>query len=191
MRVILQDNIETLGAVGEVVNVKPGYARNYLLPKGLALVANEANVKEWEHQQRVTADRVRKLRLSAEGVAKQLEGLKVEIPAKVGEGDRLFGSVGNADVQKALSAKGFTLSRKDVQLPRPIKTLGEHTISVKLHPDVSADITVEVTRSADSPPPAETKSKTEEILEKVEAEEKTTEEAPEAAAEEASRESEA
>ncbi|MCB0220347.1 MAG: 50S ribosomal protein L9 [Chrysiogenetes bacterium] len=172
MRVILQENIETLGAVGEIVNVKPGYARNYLLPKGLVLVANESAVKEWEHKQRVTADRIRKLRLSAEGVAKQLKGVKVEISAKVGEGERLFGSVGNADILKGLIEKGFGgLSRKDIHLPRPIKTLGEHTVSVKLHPEVSTDIIVDVVRSADSPPPVETKSKTDEILEKAAAEE--------------------
>lgn len=180
MRVILQDNIDTLGNVGDIVNVKPGYARNYLLPKGLVLPANESNVREWEHQQRVTKDRIRKMRLSAEGVAEQLKGVKVEIPAKVGEGERLFGSVGNADIQKALLGKGFHLSRKDISLARPIKTLGDHSVTVKLHPEVSTQVTVCVVRSADSPPPAAAKSKTDEILESVAAEEQAAREAAEA-----------
>ena len=180
MRVILQENIDTLGNVGDIVKVKPGYARNYLLPKGLVLVANESNVKEWEHQQRVTKDRIRKLRLSAQGVAEQLKDVKIEIEAKVGEGERLFGSVGNADIQKALAKKGFRLSRKDIRLDRPIKHLGEHEVTVKLHPEVSTDITVTIVRSADSPEPVAARSKTDEILEQVAAEEKAAKEAEEA-----------
>lgn len=172
MRVILKDNVENLGVVGEVVDVKPGFARNYLLPKGLALVANESNVKEWEHQQRVVADRIRKLKLSAEEVGKQLKATKLEIEAKVGEGDRLFGSVGPAEIAKALHEKGFGISRRDIKLERPIKSVGQHNVRVKLHPEVSVEVSVEVVRGEGSFPPAETAaSRTEEILAAAEKEE--------------------
>lgn len=180
MRVILKDNIENLGNVGDVVEVKRGYARNYLLPKGLVLVADEGNVKAWEHQQRVIADRIRKLRLSAEQLAKQLDGQKVEIQARAGEGDRLFGSVGSTDIQKALRGKGFQVPRKDIQLARPIKALGVHKIKVKLHPEVVCNVEVEVTRSPDSPPIETKKSKTAEILETAAREEEAARAAREA-----------
>ncbi|MEW6775475.1 MAG: 50S ribosomal protein L9 [Bdellovibrionota bacterium] len=188
MRVILKENIENLGNVGDVIDVRDGYARNYLLPKGLVLAANEGNVTAWKHQQRVVADRIRKLRLSAEKVAEQMKDLTVQVDAKAGEGDRLFGSVGTSDIQKALKGRGFTVNRRDIQLERPIKTVGIHHVNVRLHPELVVEVKVDVVKIKEPEAPVSAKkTKTQEILEAAEREEaaKKAAEEPAASAEEA------
>ena len=165
MRVILKDNVEHLGNVGDIVDVRTGYANNFLLPKGLVLLATQSNLAAQKHVERVIADRIRKLKLSAQGLAQQIEGLEVEVTAKAGETDRLFGSIGNSDIQKALKAKGFVVNRRDIQLEKPLKSLGLHEVGVRLHPEVTVKVKVSIVRTReDAAAVAAKRSKTQEIL---------------------------
>lgn len=147
IQVVLKDDVEKLGKSGEIVKVKPGYARNYLLPRGLAAPATRGNVAQVEHEKKVATARAAKLRGDAEAVAKRLDGVTIEISMQAGEGDRLFGSVGTKDIAEALKAKGHEVDRKKIQLAEPIKFAGEHAISVKLGYEVSATIKVNVKKA--------------------------------------------
>lgn len=144
IQVVLKDDVEKLGKSGEIVKVKPGYARNYLLPRGLAALATRANLAEVEHQKAVAVARAAKLKGDAQAVAKRIDGITVEIKVQAGEGDRLFGSVGTKDIAEALKAKGHEVDRKKIVLPEPIKFAGEHTVSVKFGYEVAATIKVNV-----------------------------------------------
>ncbi len=146
MRVILRDTIDTLGQIGTVVDVRDGYARNYLLPRGLAVLANEGNVAQMKHEMKVAEDKARKIRAAREVIAKQLKDLHVQIKAKAGEGGKLFGSIGANDVAAAVHAKGYTaIDRRDIKLAHPIKALGDFRVPVKLHQDLTVEIVVTVT----------------------------------------------
>jgi len=144
-QVILKQDVDKLGDAGQLVRVRPGFARNYLLPRGLAAVATGENVKQIEHEQRIAAAITAKARKFAEGAAAQLEGMSIEIPMQVGEGDKLYGSVTSRDVAQALSRRGIEVDRKKLQLPDTIKTLGEHQITLKLGYEVAATFKVIVT----------------------------------------------
>lgn len=146
MEVILQQDVDNLGSIGDVVKVKPGYARNYLLPRGLALVADRKNLAVLEHQKRGVAAKRTKAQKAARDAAQRLSSIAVTIAARVGEEDRLFGSVTNQDIQKALAAKGFEIERKKILLESPIKALGEFEVPVHLGPDVRGAIKVTVVR---------------------------------------------
>jgi large subunit ribosomal protein L9 len=144
VQVILKQSVEHLGQAGEVVRVKPGFARNYLLPRGLALVATGGNLKQVEHERRIalaTADKQRKL---AEGSAAMVEGLVVEIRMQAGEGDKLFGSVTARDIADALHTRGVDIDRKKLEVPDSIKSLGEYEVAVKFGSDVTAKFKVRV-----------------------------------------------
>lgn len=145
MKVILKENIETLGHIGDVVKVAPGYARNYLLPKGLAVEATEKNAKELEHHKRQLAYKKNKAMESARLLAGKLEALSISLAHKAGEEGKLFGSVTNMEIAAALKAQGFDIDRKTITLHDPIKQLGEYSIPVKVHPEVSATLKVTVT----------------------------------------------
>ena len=144
MEVILQQDVDKLGKMGEIVRVKPGFARNYLLPRGLAILADAKNVRVLEHQKRVVGDKRAKAKQAAEAVADRLKSTSVVIVARAGEENRLFGSVTNLDVQKELVKLGFDIDRKRVILDPPIKTLGEYTVPVNVGPDVRVEIKVTV-----------------------------------------------
>ena len=144
MQIILIEDVDGLGFVGDTVKVKPGYARNYLLPKGLALEANTRNASQLKHRKQMVASRVAKKRTEAEALAGRLRGMAIEIAVLVGEGGRLFGSVTNRDIEQALVARGFVIDRKKISLEGPIRELGEHTAKVRIHPDVEAPVTVSV-----------------------------------------------
>ncbi len=144
MNLILTQDIEKLGQAGDVVKVKAGYGRNYLLPRGLAMLATEGRVKELEHKHRVVEDRVRKEVAGHELVAKQLEGLALDFEVKVGEEGKLFGSVTNADIGARLAERNFRVDRRKIELPEPIKQVGEYEVTVKLHREVRAQIRVNV-----------------------------------------------
>jgi large subunit ribosomal protein L9 len=146
MEVILRDHVEHLGRRGEIVKVADGYARNYLLPRKLALPATDANRKWVERAQKQTAARDLEERGTAEAIAARLNALEVTINRKVGENDQLYGSVTNADIAEALAAKGFEIDRRKILLPDPIKALGETTVPVKLHRDVTAQVKVTVAK---------------------------------------------
>lgn len=144
MNLILTQDVEKLGQAGEVVKVKAGYGRNYLLPRGMAMLATEGRVKQLEHQRRVVEDRVRKEVAGHELVAKQLEGLSLDFEVKVGAEGKLFGSVTNADVAARLLERSFSVERRRIELGEPIKQVGEYDVKVKLHREVSATLRVNV-----------------------------------------------
>jgi large subunit ribosomal protein L9 len=144
MKVILREDVYNLGKSGELVNVKDGYARNYLLPRNLAMLASAANLRQLEHEKQVIELRQQKLRGTAQEQAKKLENLSVTVKRKVGEQDKLYGSVTSLDVAEALAAAGHKLDRRLIHLPDPIRTVGSHEVELKLHREVSAKIKVEV-----------------------------------------------
>ncbi len=144
IEVILRQDVSSLGRAGEMVRVRPGYARNYLLPKGLAYSATEGNKKRIAAETRALGVRLAAQRGDAERLAESLRAITLTLPGKVGEGDRLFGSITAQDVADALASKGFDIDKRKVDLEHPIKTLGDHTVSIKLHPDVPAGVHVTV-----------------------------------------------
>jgi len=144
MEVILREEVPHLGAVGDVVKVKPGYARNYLLPRGLAAVADRRNVGVLEHQKRMLAEKRERDRKTTEGVAQRLSNLRVIIKARSGEEGKLFGSVTNLDIERELNTMGFPVERRRIRLADPIKALGEHTVPINLGNSVEAQLTVVV-----------------------------------------------
>lgn len=146
MEVILREDIEKLGNRGEVVKVAAGYARNFLIPKRLAVAATESNKKIVEQERQAHLRKEAKLQGEAADLAKLLNGVSVTIKQKAGENDQLFGSVGTKDVAEALAAKNFTIDRRKIQLDEPIKQLGEFKIPVRLHREVTAEVTVVVAK---------------------------------------------
>lgn len=146
MRVILLSDQRHLGRRGEVVDVKPGHGRNYLLPQGLALQATDANIKYFEHQRSKIDAQHAKQREGAQEIANRMAGLRIEIPKRVGETDTLYGSVTAGDIAEILEGKGFTVDRRRIDLEGGIKTLGDHPVRVELHPEVVAELTVSVVR---------------------------------------------
>jgi len=144
MNVILKEDVKNLGKMGDVVTVKEGYARNFLFPKGLAVEANEKNVKALEHTKRQILDRAKKIKTDAETMAAKFAGKTITITAKAGEEEKLFGSVTTADIAEALKKDGHEVDKKKIHLEEPIRRLGTYTVSVKVHQEVSADVTVQV-----------------------------------------------
>jgi large subunit ribosomal protein L9 len=144
MEVILKEDIANLGKIGEVVRVRDGYARNYLLPRGLVLIANKKNLKTFEHQKKVVADQKEKIMRQAHTVADQLATVALVIPMKVGEEGRLFGSVTNMQIEKALKAKGLNVERRKIHLDEPIKSAGDYEVPVRLSADVTVPLKVSV-----------------------------------------------
>ncbi|MBA3268931.1 MAG: 50S ribosomal protein L9 [Acidobacteria bacterium] len=148
MEIILRDHVEHLGKRGEIVKVADGYARNYLLPRKLALPATDANRKWVERERKITEVRDHEERAAAEAVATRLNALELIIKRKTGENDQLYGSVTNADIGELLASKGFEIDRRKILLPDPIKALGDNTVPVKLHRDVTAQVKVTVAKDA-------------------------------------------
>ncbi len=146
MEVILREDIDNLGNRGDLVKVAPGYARNFLLPKRLAVEATDSNRKIVEQERQAHLRKEAKLEGEAKDLGKLMEGVSVTIKQKAGENDQLFGSVTSKDVADALAAKNFTIDRRKVQLDEPIKQLGEFKVPVRLHKEVTTEITVNVVR---------------------------------------------
>ena len=146
MEVILREDIEKLGGRGQVIKVADGYARNFLLPKKLAVAATAANKKIIEQERQAHVRKEAKLKGEAEDLAKLVNGVSVTIAQKAGENDQLFGSVTSKDVAGALAALNFTIDRRKIQLDEPIKQIGEFKVPVRLYRDVTAEITVNVVR---------------------------------------------
>jgi large subunit ribosomal protein L9 len=142
MEVILREDIETLGARGVVVKVADGYARNYLLPKRLAVAATESNKKIVAQERDAHVRREAKLQSESEDLAKLMANVTLTFRHRVGENDHLFGSVTAKDIADALEAKGYRLERRKIMLDEPIRTLGEHTVTLRLHREVSTQIKV-------------------------------------------------
>lgn len=144
MKVILQENIEALGQIGDVVKVAPGYARNYLLPKKLAIEATEKNAKALEHAKRQLAYKKNKALEGARNMAAKLEALTVALSHQAGEEGKLFGSVTTMEIAAFLAQNGVEIDRKKIVLAEPIKQLGDYSVPVKIHPDVVATLKVTV-----------------------------------------------
>jgi len=146
MEIILREDIDKLGARGQVVKVASGYARNFLLPRRLAVTATDSNRKIVEQERQAHLRKDAKLQSEAQDLGKLLSALTVTISRKAGENDQLFGSVTANDIADALSAQSYTVDRRKIQLDEPIRALGEHKVPVRLHKDVVAEITVNVSR---------------------------------------------
>jgi large subunit ribosomal protein L9 len=144
MEVILKEDIANLGKIGEVVRVRDGYARNYLLPRGLVLEANKKNLKGFEHQKKIVADQKRKVVSQAQAAADKLAGVSLVIPMKAGEEGKLFGSVTTIQLEKALAAKGVEVDRRKIHLNETIKSLGEYDVPIRLAADVNVTVKVSV-----------------------------------------------
>src|SRR6476659_7140528 len=144
MEVILREHVEHLGARGDVVKVTPGYARNFLLPRKLALAVTDNNKRQIEREKKLAEARDMEEKAGAEAVAARITALDIEIGRRVGENNTLYGSVTSADIAQALKDKGFDIDKRKIQMPDPIKALGERTVPVKIHREVVAQIKVRV-----------------------------------------------
>ena len=148
MEVILKEDVAKLGSRGDVVKVAEGYGRNYLLPRKLAIQASESNKAVITQMKAAAVRRSAKEKAQAEELAKQFEGLSLGFTRKSGENDQLFGSVTSSDLAEALTKRGFNVDRRKIQLHEPLKTLGEFTVPVKLHKDVTAHLKVVIEKEA-------------------------------------------
>lgn len=158
MKVLLKEDVFKLGSVGDEVEVKDGYGRNFLIPTGKALLATPKNLKQFRHQKSIVDHKVRKLKGAAQDVADQLSKLSLSIKKKVGEQGKLFGSVTSQEIAELVSAQGVEIDRRKIQLGEPIKSLGEFKIPVKLHPQVTAEMTLTVTAVESAEAPKATKA---------------------------------
>lgn len=144
MKVILREDIENLGKSGDLVTVKDGFGRNYLLPRKKAVLASEQNLRQLEHEKGVITARNAKLKGAAEEQAKKIGAIKVTIKRKVGEQDKLFGSVTALDIAEAVASQGQSVDRRAIHLPEPIKSTGNFEVELRLHREVVAKIKVDV-----------------------------------------------
>jgi large subunit ribosomal protein L9 len=144
MEVILREDVKALGRAGELVKVKPGYARNYLLPRGLAYEATEGNKRRIAAEAKAREARASQDRAEAQKLAAELGGVRLTLAAKAGEGDRLFGSITTQDIAEALAREGHPVDRRKIELEHPIKQLGEHEVTIRLHAEVHASVSVTI-----------------------------------------------
>ena len=145
VKLILREDVAGLGHAGEVVSVKPGYARNFLLPQGKAALASEANVKELEHHRRLIAEKVARELKDLSAARDRLEQLELEVAAQAGEEGRLFGSVTAIQIAELIGEKGIEIDRRKIDLSEPIKEVGEHSVPIRLHREVVANVRLKVT----------------------------------------------
>ncbi|MDO3377040.1 50S ribosomal protein L9 [Geoalkalibacter halelectricus] len=149
MEVILKEAVEGLGNIGDIVKVKPGYARNYLVPKGLATEANSRNVRELEHQKRMLERKLQKVSQDSQALKARIEALTCTFEQRAGEDGKLFGSITGIDIEKKLAAAGIEIDRKKLQLAEPIKNLGEFAVPLRLNAGIVAQIKVQVNAAAE------------------------------------------
>ena len=146
MEVILREHVDNLGKRGEIVKVADGYARNYLLPRKLALPATDGNRKHVERERKIMESREAEEKSSAEAIATRLSAVEISIARRVGDTEQLYGSVTSADIVDYLKAKGFEVDRRKLILPEPLKSLGEYTVPIKLHREVTVPLKVQVVK---------------------------------------------
>ena len=146
MNIILTEDVAHRGSAGDMLKVKDGYARNYLIPKGMAIVATTENVKQLEHQKRQIQAKLSKLKKESEGIAREIESISCTIARAAGEEDKLFGSVTSADIYTSLKSEGIDVDKKKILLDEPIKSLGIFTVPIKIHTDVTANLKVWVVK---------------------------------------------
>jgi len=144
MEVILKEDVANVGKIGEVVRVRDGYARNYLLPRGLVLLANKKNLKTFEHHKKVVADQKQKITREAESVGQSISAVSLIIRMRVGEEGKLFGSVTNIQIEKALKAQGLIVDRRKIQLEEPIKVAGDYEVPIRMTAELTVPLKVSV-----------------------------------------------
>lgn len=144
MEVILKEDVVNLGKIGDIVRVRDGYARNYLLPRGLVLAANKRNLKTYEHHKKMVSEQKQKVVRQAQSIGDQLATVSLVIPMRVGEEGRLFGSVTSIQIEKALKAKGLDVDRRKIHLHEPIKSAGDHEVPVRLSADLTVPLKISV-----------------------------------------------
>lgn len=144
MKVILKEDVKNLGVAGSVVNVADGFARNFLIPRNLAVEASTKNIKALEQARKKIEDEVRKAKDRAQELSNKLSSLTIQIQAKAGEEGKLFGSITNADISEALKREGYDIDRKKIVLEEPIKRLGTYTVQVKVYQDIVATVNINV-----------------------------------------------
>ncbi|EGB14122.1 ribosomal protein L9 [Pseudodesulfovibrio mercurii] len=167
MKLILRADVDSLGRLGDIVTVKPGYGRNYLIPQGLAKPATTANLKAFELERRKLQEQADSLRAQAQGLAERIAASPIEIEVRVGDGDKLYGSVTTSNIGDAMEAAGIEIDRRKIILPEPIRSLGEYEIEIRLHPDVHGELKLSVVRHGGAVVEEETEV-TEEVAEAVE-----------------------
>ena len=144
MEVILKEDVANVGKIGEVVRVRDGYARNYLLPRGLVLLANKKNLKTFEHHKKVVADQKQKITREAQSVGQSISTVSLTIRMRVGEEGKLFGSVTNIQIEKALKAQGLIVDRRKIQLEDPIKVAGDYEVPIRMTADLTVPLKISV-----------------------------------------------
>lgn len=144
MKVILKEDIKKLGKMGQIVDVADGYARNYLVPRGLAIEANTKNIRSIEHEKKILQEKAKKLKDSAHDLASRISTMTLSVKAKSGEEGKLFGSITTMDIVEALRNEGIEIDKKKISLEEPIKRLGSYSVSVKLHPEISVPLNIQV-----------------------------------------------
>ena len=144
MKVILKEDVKNLGMMGQIVNVSDGYARNYLVPKGLAVEANMKNIKYLEHTKRIINEKAKRIKNSAQELADKISKMNLVIKAKAGEEGKLFGSVTTMDISELLKNEGIEIDKKKILLDEPIKRLGTYSVNLKIHPEISTQLNIEV-----------------------------------------------
>jgi large subunit ribosomal protein L9 len=146
MKVILSQDVRTLGKVGDLVKVADGYARNYLIPRRMAMAATEERVKEFKHLQAIAEAKKKKALTGAKKISEKLAGVTLTLKAQAGDGDKLFGTITNSDISQELAKAGFTVERRDIVISEPIKALGQYQVKVKIAATVEAEVKVNVER---------------------------------------------
>ena len=146
MRVILKDDVKGLGGMGQEVDVAGGYGRNYLVPKGLAMVATVGNLKTLKNEISQKSRKITKLKVEAEELAKRIENISCRLAKKAGESDKLFGSVTSQEIADHLKKEGFDIDKRKIDINAPIKNLGTHSVSIRVYPGVAANLKVEVVK---------------------------------------------
>jgi large subunit ribosomal protein L9 len=144
MKVILKEDVKNVGTMGDIVKVADGYARNYLVPRGLAVEASTKNIKSIEHEKRIIQEKAKKIKGSAQDLSDRISKVTLVMKANAGEEGKLFGSVTTMDIAEALKNEGFDIDKKKISLDEPIKRLGEHKVNVKIHPEITTNVTVQV-----------------------------------------------
>ncbi len=155
MKVILQETMDGVGHLGDLLDVRDGFARNFLLPRKKAVLANSRSIKAFEHVKRVAAEKAKKEKLEIEAHAKTVSAVTLTIEAQVGKDDKMFGSVTSKDLAEALAAQGITIDRRKIQLAQPIKELGTVTVPIKMPREVTATVTVRVVKKQEQEAAAE------------------------------------
>ena len=144
MKVILKEDVKNLGKMGDIITVAEGHARNFLLPKKLAVEALTENIKALEHQKKTIQEKAKKVKNTSQDLANRISSLSLSIKAKAGEEEKLFGSITSMDIAAALKNEGIDIDRKKISLEEPIKRLGSYAVSIKIHPEITAQLNISV-----------------------------------------------